>query len=400
MNKKERVLLYKSGFIEKDEKAVLRRIQKEIKIPHIYNALFILTDACNFRCKYCYIETPEFLKNRHFQFMSIDVAKRACDLFIKNYDHHFGKGSVTFYGGEPLLNKSTLFYALKYFEENKNCLRSDQKLRPNIVTNGSLLDDNTINKIFEYDVRTSVSIDGPKEIHDLVRIYPSGEGTYNDVIKNYYKLKKTGTKHIYISITVGSHNINQLKEICEFIATDLEPRGVKFNFVSPINKYGNPYSFDIKANIDKIIGAFEVLRDYGIFEDTIGRKLEFFMEGHAILNSTPANGSQITLFPDGSIGPCEGLPELSIPLKEVKNLESIQLFKEWNEISVFDKPKCINCPAIALCGGGRPSDAFIKTGSLLSPDSNSCGYMPAVLEWLIWSYPKRAGWFSNKSIQK
>lgn len=292
-----------------------------------------------------------------------------------------------------MLNKQIALDTLDYIEENKNQLREGQKLRMNLITNGSLLDYKIINKIIEYDVRTSISIDGPKEVHDSVRVYPSGKGTYDNVIRNYYRLKKTGTKHLYISMSVGTHNISRLPEFCEFVATELEPRGLKFNFMSPINEMGNPYTFDIAANIDKIIRSFDILRDYGIFEDTIGRKLEFFIKEHAIQNSTPANGSQITLFPDGSIGPCEGLPdnEFKVPLDEVNRLEDINLFRKWNEMSALDKPKCTKCPAVGLCGGGHPADAFIKTGNILSVDDTSCSYVPKILEWLIWSYVQKAG---------
>ncbi len=385
--------LYKSGILVEKEANYEKIIHDTMKDRpfNIYFMYIYTTDRCNFDCKYCYIE-KRFKRKHIFHDLNDEKMKRGVDLFLNYASTSNESPTIVFYGGEPLLNKHVLYDTLDYIEENKNKIRGNQKLRLNLVTNGSLLDDITINKIVDFDIRTAISIDGPKEIHDSVRVYKSGRGTYDQVINNYYKLKKTGTKHLYVSLTVGSHNIDRLKEICEFVATKLEPRGVKFNFISPINAHGNPYAFDINANINKIFDAFDVLRDYGIFEDTIGRKLEFFIKKISIQNGTPANGSQITLFPDGSIGPCEGLPDerFRVKLDKVTRLEDSRLFREWNKITVLDKPECAKCPAIGLCGGGHPADAFIKTSSILHADPTSCSYMPDVLRWLIWSYGEKA----------
>ncbi len=388
-------LLYESGFLVDDEVDYVNRVPELMKkrLLDIYFMFLFTTDRCNFNCKYCYIERrlPE---THRFNNLTKKDMQNGVDLFF-NYARRSKQNSVmvVLYGGEPLVNKKVALDALDYLEDNKNCLNNYQKLRPNLITNGSLVDDECINKIVSYDVRTAVSIDGPRRIHNSVRMYASGKGTYDDVIRNYYRMKKAGVEHLGVSITVGSHNIDHLKSFCEFVATKLEPRGVKFNFMSPLNKNGNPYACDLKANLDKVTEAFDVFRDYGIFEDTIGRKLEYFIKGLAIQNATPANGSQITLFPNGRIGPCEALLDrrFSVGLAEAKNLDEVQLFREWKEMNALDKPKCLECPAVALCAGGHPADALIKNGSLLREDSNSCSYMPEILEWLIWSYADKAG---------
>jgi len=391
---RERNLLLKEGYLIENDDKNLKRAQRTISLsPSLYNALFLLTDECNFRCKYCYIETPSFLKQKHSGAMTVDTAKKACDLFLENYDMRKKDGIVTFYGGEPLMNKKTALSAFDYIADNENRLRKDQKVKQNIVTNGSLIDDAVIKKIIDYDIRTSVSMDGPRKIHDLMRVYPSGKGTYEDVIRNYRKLKKAGVRHVAVSITIGKHNINHLEDFCEFVATKLEPVGVKFNFMSPINSKVNPYACDIRKNLDKILASFEVLRDYGVFEDTIGRKLEHFVKEEVIYDTTTSNGAQVTLFPNGSIGPSEGLWEkkFTIGLDNLANFENTKLFKEWKEITPVNKLKCAGCPAIGLCGGGRPSDSYVRSGNIFKEDEQCCTYMPGVLEWLVWSYAKRSG---------
>ncbi|MBD3196382.1 MAG: 4Fe-4S cluster-binding domain-containing protein [Candidatus Lokiarchaeota archaeon] len=65
------------------------------------------TQDCNLRCKYCiYSNMYELTRNREQKSMSFEIAKKGISYiynFIKNrYNNEF---TVSFYGGEPLLNK-------------------------------------------------------------------------------------------------------------------------------------------------------------------------------------------------------------------------------------------------------------------------------------------------------
>jgi len=122
--------------------------------------------------------------------MDIDTAKRACDLFIKNYDYNLGKGSVTFYGGEPLLNKKVLRFIVGYLNEaiRKGDLPS---LNFYVITNGSLITRKDAAYFKKNNIQISISLDGPKEINDKMRINLSGSA-FEAAIRGYRICREYG----------------------------------------------------------------------------------------------------------------------------------------------------------------------------------------------------------------
>ena len=46
--------------------------------------------------------------------------------------------------------------------------------------------------------------------------------------------------------------------------------------------------------------------------------------------------------------------------------------------------QCYDCEAIALCGGGCPASAELRTGSRWNIDDRICPHSKLSLEWLIW----------------
>ena len=74
------------------------------------------------------------------------------------------KGSFSITGGEPLMNPEFLFQLLDYLE-NRNVDRID------LLTNGTLLTDNIIDKLKQYKKlrRLQLSLEGLRETNDKIR---------------------------------------------------------------------------------------------------------------------------------------------------------------------------------------------------------------------------------------
>lgn len=137
---------------------------------------------CNLRCKYCYTKGGGvYSKFSSIQSMDMEVARKAIDIASE-----LGINQVNvFGGGEPLLNKKVIEYILHYI---------DSKHYPmvfGLITNGTLIDKKFVDLIQSYNDITvlTVSIDGPKLVHDLNRVYYSGGGSYYDVTKGIKLLK-------------------------------------------------------------------------------------------------------------------------------------------------------------------------------------------------------------------
>lgn len=126
-----------------------------------------LTQDCNMHCEYCYLE-ENYSRVRGTASLSLDVARKAVRDFI---DHRPSPCTITFYGGEPLLEFGLLQQIVFFAEEYGG--RAGVEPRFSITTNGTLLSEKVIHFLVEHQFTVMISIDGPKEVHDRYRLMGS-----------------------------------------------------------------------------------------------------------------------------------------------------------------------------------------------------------------------------------
>jgi uncharacterized protein len=157
-----------------------------------------ITEDCNFRCKYCaYSNFYEYTRNPSNKYMNFATAKKAIDYYFslltegKRYNP-LRKPAIGFYGGEPLLNFELIKNIVDYIKSNYKNFKTVYT----ITTNGSLLDKETANWLMERRFIIDVSLDGPEEEHDKLRVYTNGNGTFREVMKNVSSIMGAGYKEI------------------------------------------------------------------------------------------------------------------------------------------------------------------------------------------------------------
>lgn len=165
----------------------------------ISQVTFELTERCNLRCKYCvYQDEQGGFRTFGENDMTIDTIKSVIDMLAKSSkDEVF----VTFYGGEPLLRFDLLKGCIDYCKERL----VHKKVSYNLTTNATLIND----EIAEYiaslgDHFTTVSIDGPKDIHDDNRVFCNGDGTFDKTISGLKKLIKAEGENAKENININS----------------------------------------------------------------------------------------------------------------------------------------------------------------------------------------------------
>jgi len=154
----------------------------------------VLTNSCNFKCQYCFAYTfEENVDNRNAMGedvktteldrfsttdangrkvvrlakmaapvaernasgrMTFEVAKDALDNAIATCIKN-GRTvlSVSFFGGEPLLNKAVIFAILDHFKNGED---HGLRIQYDITTNGSLIDDELVEMFTKYQVDVTV----------------------------------------------------------------------------------------------------------------------------------------------------------------------------------------------------------------------------------------------------
>lgn len=144
-----------------------------------------MTQQCNLRCKYC-IYSGEYDNRRSHNEQSFpsDATPSLINFIAQHADKSAPVITVCFYGGEALLQKdliqkiihelSSLNYTFEY----------------SISSNGVLLNEETVEWLCSTtNLKVTITIDGDKLIHDANRVFPSGKGTFDIVMKNLKRFK-------------------------------------------------------------------------------------------------------------------------------------------------------------------------------------------------------------------
>ena len=178
--------------------------QQLIESPHKLTAWLHLTDKCNLRCTYCYL--PHESIN-----MTEAIGKAAIDATFRSAIIHNNKAvKLKYAGGEPLLRMDLIEtlhkYALQQAQEKKI------ELEGVILSNGTLLSKDKIERIRQLNLRVMVSLDGIGAVHDIQRSFKEGTGSFQQTMNGIELLLEEG---IYpdISVTVTEQNVSNLAEL-------------------------------------------------------------------------------------------------------------------------------------------------------------------------------------------
>ena len=146
---------------------------------HLRQLVLQVTQQCNFRCSYCpYTVGDDYVQRGHSaNRMDWETAKAAIDFFADR-TRDVPSPAISFYGGEPLLEKDLIIRCVEYCKKRfagKNLIFS-------MTTNASLLTEELARYFLKSHFKLMISLDGPPEIHDRNRrIASNGEGSFRAV---------------------------------------------------------------------------------------------------------------------------------------------------------------------------------------------------------------------------
>lgn len=379
----ERAALLRLGFLVANDEVDIAQL-KHLRFRYASNSpdigvlYLLLTNACNFRCKYCFIDDGGGLATGgDAKFMSEDTARRALNLFknLESSRNPRRRRKIYLYGGEPLLNFPLL-------ERIEICL-SSAEADITLITNGSLYSERISKFLLKHKINLVVSLDGPPEIHDEVRQTTSGEFTGETVVNNIRRYQADGVEP-GISCTVSSANIAALNKFYSFVRA-INVRSFSFNLLhGSCNRLRPP----TRVATENLLKIFESIRSDGYYEDRIMRRVRSFVERQFWARDCAGYGRQIVIRPDGKVGPCQAFSgsgqffEHTVDSSPDEIISS-EVFNRWNRRLTLNNNECLRCPAIAICGGGCAYDAHQQAGDIEAIDRNTCDFVIEVLDWLL-----------------
>jgi uncharacterized protein len=191
-----------------------------------------VAQKCNLGCTYCYAQEGGFggaAKN-----MSWEVAQAAVErLFTETVAGD--RVNISFMGGEPLVNRELIQATTQLAIARAQA--QQVKVGFGITTNGTLLTSDDADFFERYGFAVTVSLDGIGEVHDRLRPFKSGNGSYDRIVKNLQPLlERQNRMQVSARVTATPQNLNLRETLEQLIAMGFHSVGFSPMLSSPTGK--------------------------------------------------------------------------------------------------------------------------------------------------------------------
>ena len=330
---------------------------------------------CNLACKYCFAEEGEYHGRRAL--MSFEVGKKALDFLVANSGSRRNL-EVDFFGGEPLMNFDVVKQLVEYgrsIEEANN-----KKFRFTLTTNGVLLNDDIIEFANKEMSNVVLSVDGRKEIHDMMRPTRNQKGSSYDIIMPKFKkvAESRNQMNYYVRGTFTHNNLDFSKDVLH-----LADLGYKQISVEPVVAE-NSESYAIKEeDIPQILEQYDIIAKELIKRKKEGKGFNFFhfmidLEGGPCvakrLSGCGSGTEYLAVTPWGDFYPCHqfvGQEEFLLGNVD-EGIKRTDLTDKFKCCNVYSKKECKDCFAKFYCSGGCAANAYNFTGDINGSYSIGC----------------------------
>lgn len=330
---------------------------------------------CNLACQYCFADEGSY--NGHpRELMSYEVGKQALDFLIENSGNRVNL-EVDFFGGEPLMNFDVVKRLVEYGRSREK--DANKNFRFTLTTNGVLLNDEIIDFCNKEISNVVLSLDGRKEIHDLMRPTRNGKGSYDVIIEKFKNfVEKRGDKSYYVRGTFTRNNLDFTEDFKHMV--DL---GFKEISIEPVVSPDEcPYAIR-EEDIDAICKEYDKLALDIIERHKAGKPITFFhymldLNGgpcvYKRLSGCGSGTEYMAVTPQGELYPCHQFVGIDgFKLGDVYNgIEKTELVEEFKLCNVYAKDKCKECFARFYCSGGCAANAYQFHGSILDAYDIGC----------------------------
>lgn len=321
---------------------------------------------CNLACKYCFAEEGEYHGRRAL--MSFEVGKKALDFLIANSGNRRNL-EVDFFGGEPLMNWQVVKDLVKYGREQEKL--HNKKFRFTLTTNGVLLNDEVMEFCNKEMGNVVLSVDGRKEVHDYMRPFRKGAGSYDLIMPKFQKFAESRNQDkYYVRGTFTHHNLDFSKDVLH-----LADLGFKQISVEPVVAADTEEYAIREEDIPQIMEEYDALAKEMIKREKEGKGFNFFhfmidlTGGPCVYKRLSGCGSgteYLAVTPWGDFYPChQFVGEEQYLMGNVdEGITKPEIQKEFGGCNVYTKKDCKDCFARFYCSGGCAANAFHFQGDI------------------------------------
>jgi uncharacterized protein len=193
-------------------------------VPPAFHVLAKPTGAiCNLDCDYCFFLSKELL----YPGDRFRMSDEALENYIRQLFEAHGVPEVViaWQGGEPTLMGLDFFRRSVELAEKHR--KPHQRVLHTIQTNGTRIDEDWAAFFKEHGYLVGLSVDGPREMHDVYRVDKRGRGSFDRVMAGYGHLRNAGVD-VNVLCTVHAANQEHPLEVYRFFRDDMQARFIQF----------------------------------------------------------------------------------------------------------------------------------------------------------------------------
>ena len=251
-----------------------------------------------------------------------------------------------------------------------------------------------------------VSLDGPPEAHDVMRVYPDGRGSYADAIRGLDRLRTRAAAQNCVGYNRVCATFTSAYPDVASIYDHLFGLGFEAVSLKPVRcKPNKPYS--LRRSLDEMCESFGLFAEKLLSlpepeaadrlrrimpasgsGDNFGRFLKRVVEQHLLGWRCPGGTQNLVVHTDGHVYICPslcGVPEARLG-SVWEGIDDARVADLAEQLQVSHRVPCKDCWARFLCGGGCMHQSYLTFGDLFRPDPAECALNKHLIELAIWFY--------------
>ncbi|HEV7506751.1 MAG TPA: cyclophane-forming radical SAM/SPASM peptide maturase YhhB [Thermoanaerobaculia bacterium] len=327
--------------------------------------LLKVASRCNIDCRYCYVynmgDSGWSRVPKHMSRETCRATAAALACLAREQGRPF---ALVLHGGEPLLLGATnLEYVILTLRE---ALPAECAI--SIQTNGILVSREILDLCAGARVTLSVSLDGPRHVHDRNRVGFDGEGTFDKVLEGIERLRAhSDSCFLFTGLLAVIDPESDPREVYTFFK-DLGPPSVDF-----IYKDGNHSRLPegkASASTTEYGRWMAALLDIYLADDTpiririLDDMIKLVLGGVGSKDGVGlTNYGVLIVDADGSVtkndtlkSSFDGADRFPVPWSiHTHSLGDILRSVDFAEYQAMQRPSnpiCLSCPELSICGGG------------------------------------------------
>ncbi|MBV0933627.1 quinohemoprotein amine dehydrogenase maturation protein [Marinobacterium weihaiense] len=351
--------------------------QKVEKFP-LNTVVLNVNTGCNLSCTYCYKE--DLTTPSKGEKMAYDTAIQSVEMLLRESPDQ-PNYNVVFFGGEPLSNMPLIREVVAYCEQRFADL--DATVDFTMTTNATLLNEDLVDWFNAHRFGLTISMDGPKAMHDKNRITVGGQGTY-DVVKRKVDmlLKRYTARPVGCRVTL-TRGITDVETIFDHLNGELGFFEVGFGPVTS----GDIAEFNLTG--EELVEVFAgmkrlgkryleaALRNENFGYGNMHQLITDMYEGNKKLVPCGAGIGLLAVDKDGGLNLCHRFTGSDLPtFGDVETgIDKVSLGQFVEKRLDRSNTGCETCRIRNLCSGGCYHESYAKYGDPTHPSYHYCDLM-------------------------